>query len=64
MVMYAVAVESAKVPEIQKEKEAANAITIIKAYFVMNVKIMIFTWKQKPRTPNSHFVFDVIQHAR
>ena len=43
MVMYAVVVESAKVPGIQKEKEAANAITIIKAYFVMNVKITIFT---------------------
>ena len=43
MVMYAVVVESAKVLGIQKEKEAANAITIIKAYFVTNVKIMIFT---------------------
>ena len=43
MVMYAVVVESAKVLGIQKEKEAANATTTIKAYFVMNVKIMIFT---------------------
>lgn len=43
MVMYAAVAESAKVLEIQREKEVANAITIIKAYFVMNVKITIFT---------------------
>ena len=40
--MFAVAVESAKVQEIRKEKEVANVITIIKAYFVTNVKTMIF----------------------
>ena len=64
MVMFAVVAESAKVQETQKEKEVANAITIIKAYFVMNAKIMIFIWKQKPQIPNSHFVFDAIQPAR
>ena len=40
--MFAVAVENAKVQEIQKEKEVANVITIIKVYFVTNVKTMIF----------------------
>ena len=42
MVMFAVVAESAKVQETQKEKEVANAITIIKAYFVTNVKTMTF----------------------
>ena len=64
MTKFVAVEESAKVPEIQKAKEGANATTIIRENFVMNAKIMIFISKRKHQRRNNHIAFGVILHAR